>query len=57
MEKRYLGDGVYAAFDGYQIILTLDEQENESCICLDSDVMHELKEFETDCITEANNES
>jgi hypothetical protein len=48
MMKRYLGDGVYAEFDGYVIILRTgshiqDEADNE--IILDNDVTNALLAF------------
>ena len=27
--NRYLGDGVYASFDGYNILLAVDDHENK----------------------------
>ena len=36
MEDRYLGDGVYASFDGYHIWLDLRGQDNYTKIALDS---------------------
>lgn len=44
--KEYLGDGVYASFDGYQIWLTA---ENGICatdsIALEPDVLNSLNRF------------
>jgi hypothetical protein len=45
--KYYLGDGVYAAFDGYQIILAANGYDNPTdTIALQDDVMQALKRFE-----------
>ena len=40
--KRYLGDGVYAGFDGYQIWLYTQEG-NE--IAIESEVLHALEAY------------
>ena len=45
IEDRYLGDGVYASFDGYNIILDLRAQDT-SRIALEPEVMAKLKAFE-----------
>ena len=37
---RYLGDGVYASFDGYAIILDLRGQHQTTRIALEPDVLH-----------------
>ena len=57
IEDRYLGDGVYASFDGYQIWLAANHHENK-VIALDSDVMKALVEY-ANHITDAiiNNKS
>jgi len=43
MEDRYLGDGVYAGFDGYQVKLDLRGQDNITQIFLDPYVMESLE--------------
>lgn len=45
----YLGDGVYAEFDGYHIILRTSDHRDELCdnkIYLDDNVLHSLKMFQ-----------
>lgn len=42
---RYLGDGVYASFDGYHIWLTTQREGGEHLIALDYDVLASLDEF------------
>jgi hypothetical protein len=37
--KRYLGDGLYAEYDGYQITLSAPREEGEHFVALDSDVL------------------
>lgn len=43
-EKTYLGDGVYASFDGWQIWLSLDGQD-DSMIALEPNVLERLNQF------------
>lgn len=45
MHKTYLGDGVYATFDGYAIILDLRGQDNTTRIYLEPAVMKSLHKF------------
>jgi len=42
--KQYLGDGVYASFDGFHILLAANHHENV-VIALDPDVMEKLKQY------------
>lgn len=46
-EATYLGDGVYATFDGYQIVLDLRGQENPPTtrIALEPAVLAKLNAF------------
>jgi hypothetical protein len=46
MEKQYLGDGVYASFDGYQIKL---ETLEGNVIYLEPPVMRALTEYVRKC--------
>ncbi len=50
IEDRYLGDGVYASYDGYHIVLDLRAQESvfPTKIALEPQVMRALKQFESD---------
>ncbi len=48
VEDRYLGDGVYASFDGYHIILDLRGQDDFTRIVLEKGVLAELVRYETD---------
>ena len=45
IEDRYLGDGVYASFDGYHVVLDLRAQDSTTRIALEPPVMHRLIEF------------
>ena len=47
IEDRYLGDGVYASFDGYQIWLAANDHTNK-VIALESDVMRNLVDYTND---------
>lgn len=42
--NRYLGDGVYASFDGYQIWLAVNDHKNK-VLALDASTMAALKEY------------
>lgn len=43
-QKAYLGDGVYAAFDGFQIWLAVNHEENY-VVALEPDVMARLAQY------------
>lgn len=45
--KEYLGDGVYADFDGYHIVLTTERLEPNTIdrICLEPEVLHNLERY------------
>ena len=43
--SQYLGDGVYASFDGYQIWLDLRGQDNTTRIALEPAVMDALVRY------------
>lgn len=45
-EKRYLGDGVYAEYNGFQIVLkTNDAYEPTDTIALEDSVFYALLDF------------
>jgi hypothetical protein len=46
MEDQYLGDGVYASFDGYQIWLAANDHNNK-VIALEPAVINALMEYKT----------
>ena len=48
MEDRYLGDGVYASFDGYQIWLKADRDERQHAIALDAETFDALMKYQRD---------
>jgi hypothetical protein len=43
-QKRYLGDGVYASFDGYQIILRANVPTTDT-IFIEPSVLRNLNEY------------
>jgi hypothetical protein len=42
MNDEYLGDGVYASFDGHMIVLDLRGQDNTTMIALEPEVLDNL---------------
>lgn len=49
--KRYLGDGVYANFDGYNIVLTTEDGYSETNrIVLEWEVLKELNSYHINLI-------
>jgi hypothetical protein len=45
-KKRYIGDGVYAEYDGYSIWLTTENGiETTNRICLDPEIYDSLTQF------------
>ena len=43
---RYLGDGVYASFDGYHIILDLRGQDSTTRIALEPEVIDNFDKYQ-----------
>lgn len=41
----YLGDAVYASFDGYHICLTLNDHRNPTMIALEPSVLRSLRDY------------
>ncbi len=56
MEPTYLGDGVYASFDGFHVVLDLRAQDNTTRICLDYDVLKALEAYAEKCWKGANDD-
>lgn len=50
IKDQYLGDGVYASYDGMHIVLDLRGQDNTTKICLDEQVFTALMRFRTDLV-------
>jgi hypothetical protein len=48
MPDRYLGDGVYASYDGYHIVLDLRGQDSTTRIALEGEVFTSLIKYRTD---------
>ncbi len=47
--ERYLGDGVYATFDGFSVTLDLRGQDNTTRIVLEPEVLDALVKFRQAC--------
>ncbi len=50
-EQRYLGDGVYAEYDGYHLVLTTGstlKEKPENRVYLDTQVRNALRKMLTD---------
>lgn len=47
-EERYLGDGVYATYDGYSVWLDLRGQDDTTKICLEPQVFQALQQYRHD---------
>ena len=45
IKDRYLGDGVYASYDGYHVILDLRAQDNTTRIALEPAVYEALVRY------------
>lgn len=45
IQPRYIGDGVYASFDGYQIWLHLGSHLSPGVVALEPAVLDSLNEF------------
>ena len=50
IKSVYLGDAVYASFDGYHIWLHLNRHDSEPLIALEPSVLTELKNYEAHII-------
>jgi len=48
MEDNYLGDGVYASFDGYQIWLAVNHDQN-NVVALEPEVFKALVDYSKRC--------
>ena len=55
LEDRYIGDGVYASFDGYHIILDLRAQDNTTRIALEPSVFASLIQYHDDLLAKVYN--
>lgn len=56
MYDEYLGDGVYASFDGIHIVLDLRGQDNTTRIALDSTVFDRLIKYRNNAILDSPKE-
>lgn len=44
-ESHYLGDGLYASYDGFQVTLSTARKSSEHFVCLDSTVLGAFIEY------------
>jgi hypothetical protein len=49
MEETYIGDGVYASFDGWQIKLRAPREADDHVIYLEPQLYRELQKFAAVC--------
>ena len=52
MEDRYIGDGVYASFDGYHIWLKADRDGMQHLIALEAETFSALMQYQRDLAEE-----
>lgn len=46
MPKEYLGDGAYADFDGYHVVLTTEDGRSiQNRVCLEPEVLHNFEQY------------
>lgn len=43
--KTYLGDGLYARFDGYAVILSAPREHGEHWVCLEPEVLQAFQDW------------
>jgi len=53
-DHRYLGDGVYASWDGSQVQLKLNDHRSQPLIFMDGEIIQNLLDFHNGKIDEAN---
>jgi hypothetical protein len=46
INEMYLGDGVYASFDGYQIWLSTERDGRSHKIAIEPEVLHAINAYE-----------
>mgnify|MGYP001616346502 CR=1 FL=1 len=56
MKKEYLGDGVYAHFDGWHVVLSTARESGMHWIALEPEVQQSLKKYITRIYAELENE-
>lgn len=44
-DETYLGDGLYASFDGYQICLRAPQTTGDACVYLEPSVLHSFMQY------------
>lgn len=56
-ERRYIGDGVYAYHDGYQIWIETPREDGMHRIALEPAVFDALVKFRDDCFKKENTDA
>ncbi len=49
MKEKYLGDGLYASFDGWMITLKSQRENGEHFVCLEEYVLQEFFRYVEEC--------
>ena len=52
MEVSYLGDAVYASFDGYHVLLHVNHHENPPAVALEPEVIKALVKYQEKCFNQ-----
>lgn len=53
MKEQYLGDGLYASFDGWMITLRAPREHGDHFVCLEPTIYRELLKFVETAMKEA----
>ena len=56
MSERYLGDGLYASFDGFMFKLRAPRSDGDHWVGLEPDVYKALLEYREECFEKAKHE-
>lgn len=48
IQPRYVGDGVYASFDGYHIQIHLGSHKAPPCVALEPEVLAAINQYQKD---------
>jgi hypothetical protein len=54
-KKTYLGDGLYAQFDGYHFLLSCIRENGENMVGLDPPVFDAFLKYRKECYQDAEN--
>lgn len=51
-KEVYLGDGLYAKYDGYQFTLRAQREDGDHYVCMEPEVFEMFEEFVDKCLGE-----